>query len=350
MSDPSSPQVNGFRPKNGAILASGVILGLSGLMLCVTGCLTLVQAFAWQHLAKADPKAMGELAGLQELMWSASLINLAVYGGIGILFLFVAYGCFAFRRWARPFALTLAWGWLYLGGVMTISLAVTMGALREAMVGSMDRAVETAGGETATSAIDGIFTVVMMVYFAFMLVFLILLPAAVLWLQWSKEVRLTLESRDPVLRWTDRHAAPLIGLTIGATVFAVVSLPGLLMMRAPWMRPFLPEGPLKYLWFLVPVVWASVAWGSYRRHIAAWILALLALAGSVVFGAASMNGIDWAAVYQGMGIPEKELAAMSGMMENLYTPAKLGLIMAASMLPMLAFLIWVLRYFRAASS
>lgn len=347
MNAPLSPASGEFKPRGGAILTTGILFALTGLMLCGTGLLTLVQAFAIGQLTQSDPKAMAELAGMQDMMWSASLINLVFYGGCGLLFLVVAYGCFASRRWSRPFVLTLGWGWLYTGVVMLLALAVTLPGLKGMMSQSMDKALEKSGGGAAAApAMDGIFAVIMVIYFVTIALFLIALPALILWLQWHRDVRLTLESRDPVARWTDRQAAPLIGMTITAGLLAIMTVPGLFMMRVPWMAPFLPPGILKILWCLLPVVWAAVAWGSYRRHLSAWFLTILFLVIGTATGLSSMKGIDWAELYRSMGMPESEIETLATMMSGMFSPVKMGVLMSASMLPLLGFLIWVFKYFR----
>lgn len=335
-----------FRPKNGAILATGILLGLTGLMMVGAGFLTLIQTFAMQKIAKADPKAMSELAGMQDMMWTASLINLVVYGCLGLLFLAVAYGCITYRRWARPFALTLGWGWVFMGITMLISLSVMMGGIKDMMGRTMEKAAETSPNGAAMPAMDGIFTVIMVIYFVMIFLFLIALPAVILWLQWGDDVRRTYESRDSKVRWTDRQPAPLIGMTIAATLFAACSLPYLFMMQSPLMKAFLPDGPIQYAWLFIPFVWAYVAWGSYRRQIAAWILAVLALGAGVWFGLSAMSGTDWAVFFKEMGIPEKDLEDLTKMTDELYTPSRMGVLMFGSMLPMFGFLVWVLRYFR----
>jgi hypothetical protein len=350
MNELSSAPKAEFRPKNGAILATGILLGLTGLMMVGAGFLTLFQTFAMQQIAKADPKAMSELAGMQDMMWTASLINLVLYGGLGLLFLAVAYGCITYRRWARPFALTLGWGWVFMGITMLISLSVMMGGIKDMMGRTMEKAAKSSPSAAAMPEMDGIFTVIMVIYFVMIFLFLIALPAVILWLQWGDDVRRTYESRDRKVRWTDRQPAPLIGMTIAATLFAACSLPYLFLMQSPLMKAFLPDGPLKYAWLLIPFVWAYVAWGSYRRQIAAWILAVLALGAGVWFGFSTMSGIDWEMFFKQMGIPEKDLGDLVTMSKEIYTPSRMVVLMIGAMLPTSGFLIWVLRYFRRAES
>lgn len=339
-----------FRPKNGAILATGILLGLTGLMMLGAGFLTLFQTFAMQQIAKADPKAMSELAGMQDMMWTASLINLLFYGGLGLLFLAVAYGCITYRRWARPFALTLGWGWVFMGITMLVSLSVMMGGIKEMMGRAMEKAAKSSPSEAAMPQMDGIFTVIMVIYFVMIFLFLIALPTVILWLQWGDDVRRTYESRDRKVRWTDRQPAPLIGMTIAAALFAACSVPSFFLMQSPLMKAFLPGGPLKYAWPLIPFVWAYVAWGSYRRQIAAWIVAVLALVAGVWFGFSAMSGTDWEMFFKQMGIPERDLGDLVTLSKEIYTPSRMGVLMIGAMLPTFGFLIWVLRYFRCARS
>lgn len=350
MNEFSPDPVAEIRPKSGAILATGILLGLAGVMMVGTGFLTLIQAFAMQQLAKADPRAMSELAGMQDMMRTASLINLVVYGGLGLLFLSVAYGCITFRRWARPFALTLGWGWIFMGVTMLVSLSVMMGGIKDMMGRTMEQAAKASPGGASMPSTDGIFTVFMVIYFLMILIFLIALPAVILWLQWGNDVRLTYESRDGKMRWTDRRPAPLIGMTIAAAIFAACSIPSLFLLQSPLMKIFLPDSPLKYLWILVPFAWGYVAWGTYHRQIAAWVLALAALGAGTWFGLSTLTATNWGELYKQMGIPDQSLADVTEMMTEIYKPSRMGVVMAGSMLPPLAFLIWVLRYFRSADS
>ncbi len=339
-----------FRPRNGAILATGILLGLNGLMLVGMGFLTVIQTFAMQQLAKAEPRPMSELAGMQGMMRTAAVINLVFYGGLGLVFLSVAYGCIACRRWARPLALTLGWGWIFVGISMLISLSVMMRGIKGMMSRTMERATQTAEGAPAMPAMDGIFTVIMVIYFVMILIFLVALPAVILWLQWGGDVRRTYESRDPKMRWTDRQPAPLNGMTIAAALFAACSVPYVFMMRSPLMKAFLPDGPLQYLWLLIPFVWAYVAWGSYRRQIAAWILAVIALVAGCWFGFSAMSGIDWELFFKQMGLPEKDLGDLVTVSKEMSTPSRMGVLMIGTMLPLFGFLFWVLQYFRRAES
>lgn len=347
---PSSTSASAFRPRNGAILTTGILFGIIGLMLGGSGAMTMVQTLMMSQLAKTDPKAMSEFGGMQDMMWTASIVNLVIYGGLGLLFIAVAYGCFAGRRWSRPFALTLAWGWIYMGVTMFLSLAVMMGGMRDMMSGIMESAAKTSPQAPPMPAMDGFFTIIMVIYFVMIVLFMIVLPAVIVWLQWGAEVRLTLESRDPVPRWTDRQPAPLLGMAIAAALFGLCSLPYLFMMGSSFLKPFLPEGPLKHFWIVVPFVWAYIAWGSYRRQLAAWILALGLLAAGTWIGVHTIQRIDWADAFSQMGIPGMEPGDLAKWMESLFQPTRMLVMMVGSILPLLGYLIWVLRYFRRVGS
>lgn len=118
------------------------------------------------------------------------------------------------------------------------------------------------------------------------------------------------------------------------------------MLNQPWMSQFLPGGALRYLYLLVPFVWFYIAWGSYKGQIAAWITALILLIGSATMGILTMQHVDWAVMYQQMGMPDAEVKKMAALVTEMLAPKKMGVLMSASMLPMLAYLLWVLRFFR----
>ena len=229
---------------------------------------------------------------------------------------------------------------------MFLSLAVMMGGMQDMMSGIMESAAKASPQAPPMPAMDGVFTVIMVIYFVMILLFMIALPALIVWLQWSAEVRLTLESRDPVPRWTDRQPAPLIGMAIAAALFGFCSLPYLFMMDSAFLKPFLPEGPLKHFWIVVPFVWAYIAWGSYRRQIAAWVLAIALLVAGTWVGLGAIQRIDWADAFSQMGIPGMEPEDLAKWMESLFQPTRMLVMMAGSILPLLGYLIWVLRYFR----
>ncbi len=347
MSESPAVPLTDFKPRNGAIIATGILFGLFGLMLCGVGLLSTLQYFLMGQLGGMDNKAQAEMESMQGMMGMTSIVNLVVYGGSGILMIVVAFGCFLFRRWARPFALTIGWGWLYMGVVMVISILMMMGPMKEFMAESMaaELASAPAGAPTAAS-MEGFFTIFMVIYLVFLLVFAVLVPVLLLWLNWGSDVRRTLESRDLHPRWTDRQAAPVIGLTISSITLAIFSLPSLLLMNQPWMSQFLPGGIFRNLFFLVPLVWGYVAWGSYRGQLAAWMAALVLLVGGAAMGIFGMQHVNWTEVYQQMGMPEKEVARIAPLVEEMLSRKRMAILMGVSMIPLLGYLIWVLRYFR----
>ena len=91
-----------FRPRNGAILTSGILLALNGLGALASGAMSILQVFLMKRISSLDPKAAKELGSFSDSMWTISLANMVLYGGIGVVFIYAAIGCFRYRRWARP--------------------------------------------------------------------------------------------------------------------------------------------------------------------------------------------------------------------------------------------------------
>ena len=342
---PAGP-LSEFKPRKGPLITSGVLFGLFGLMLCGFGALSILQYFLMDQLGGLDPKAAAQMESMKGIMGMAFVVNLIVYGGTGILMIVLAFGLFTMKRWSRPFALTVSWGWLYMGVVMMVTLILMMGAMKGFMGDAMKTGLASAPEGSAAPPVDSILTIIMCFYIGFIFLFLILVPALLLWLNWGSDVRRTLELHDSKPRWTDRQPVPVIGLTITAAAFALFSLPGMMMMNQPWMSQFLPGGGFKYLYFLLPFVWFYISWGSYRGQIAAWITALVLLIGSAAMGIHTMQNVDWAVMYQQMGMPDAEVKKIAPMVTEMFALKKIGILMGASMLPLLAYLLWVLRFFR----
>jgi len=310
------------------------------------GLLIILQYFLMEKLGALNPGAAAQMESMKEMMGTSALVSLIVYGGSGVLMIVVAFGCFLYKRWARPFALTLGWSWLYMGVIMMGSLAMMMGPMKNFMNDAMAVEMAKTPDVTAPASMDTFVSIFMIFYLAFIFVFLILVPGILIKLNWHQDVRHTLESRDPQTRWTDRRPTPVIGLVICAITFAVFSLPSILMMNQPWMAHFFQNSDFSYAFYLMPFAWAYVAWGSYRGQFAAWIVALLVLIGGMVFGIMNMRGLDWAVMYKDMGMPEAETERLASMMGQMLAPKKMGVLMGISMLPILGYLLWVVRFFR----
>jgi hypothetical protein len=349
MTESSLAPHGSFHPRNGAILTSGILLTLNGLGALGSGAMSVLQMFLMKRIGGLDPKAAAELGEMGESMWTISLANLLIYGSIGAVFLYAAYGCFTYRRWSRPLNLTLGWGWLYFGVIMMMSLVVTMGEIREFMNEAVAKAMVATSGPTTTPApvpIGGIFGIIMAVYLVIIVLFVIVPPALILWLNWKQDVRHTLAWKDPLPRWTDRLPVTLCGLVISSIFFTLMSLPGVFLMNEAWMAPVLGDGPVKYAWWLVPVAWAYVAWGTLRRQIAAWFTAMISLLAGAAMGFLSMRGTNWAELYKQMGIPESDVGEMARMMEAMFNPQKMMILMIIGFVPLFGYLVWIFKDFR----
>jgi len=226
-------------------------------------------------LGGLDSGTAAQMESMKVMMGTASLINLVVYGGAGVLMIVVATGCLLFKRWARPFTLTLGWGWLYMGVVMMASLALIIGPMKEIMDDAIKTQLASAPEGTLPASMDTFISLFIVLYLGFIFVFLVLVPGILIWLNWNQDVRHTFESRDLKTRWTDRRPVPIIGLVICSITFAVFSLPGLLMMNQPWM------------------------------------------------------------------------SHLSKMMTLMFSPKRMGVLMGVSMLPVIGYLLWVVRFFRS---
>src|SRR5262249_51974677 len=151
--------------------------------------------------------------------------------------------------------------------------------------------------------------------------------------------------RDPVERWTDRCPLPLLGLSvvfaIGAAYYLLLSFTTPLF---PFFGRYLTGLPGAAVMLVMRGVDGYLAFSLFRKQMAGWWLAVVALSLRLVSAAITYRHADLMQAYAKMGWTDERIQMMSS------NPVFRGNAMLwwglGSSLMVLGYLFWVKRYFR----
>src|SRR5687767_4274683 len=190
------PRTLPFKDRRTSLKVVGVLLILFGSLFACFGILTPVGMFVASMAAKQMPATQRAQMGIA---LEPDMQTIALAGGtylvIAAALIWIGIGSVRVRRWARPVLVVVGWTWL-LTGVMSLAHWAILGAsMREMMSASLQPGMPAPprGVVVAVSAAMG----------ALMFVFLVVLPALLVWLYQRRGVRETVEYFDSRYSWTD---------------------------------------------------------------------------------------------------------------------------------------------------
>lgn len=369
-------------------------------------CLTPIGSVLQLMIPVSAPAANPESEALQKMVWTSAIINIVVYGIFIAVLLSIAYASIFLRRWSRPLNLIVSWLLLYFGIIAMISISLMRPLIEEAMRVETPRsstssvmiasspplptppapptATAPSGTQTTTgppspssapvspttppassslptptsptvtpppampSGMDNFFNIFMAVMFTMTFVFGVLLPILLVWLNWSEDVKVTLEFCDPKERWTDRCPIPVLGISFVAGIGAMTSLVSFLIPWAPFFGQILTGSAARLFFAVVILLLIFIAITSYRQKLVGWIAAAVLVVGSTVSGWLTFPHLNMTDLYAQMGMPQNftEEVGVGGAYDAFFAPdSPLRYGMLFSFLPFAIYLGWVLRFF-----
>ncbi len=259
------------------------------------------------------------------------LPGVVMYLIIATIMIILGAGSIMNLRWAR--ALTLVLGWI--GLAMGIFSLIGMVMLLPVMMRSL----------TGNSGADPMFTLIPMIFMGGCAsIIYIGIPAAMILLASGRAVRMTVEYRDPVPRWTDAAPLPVLGLAILLGLSALSMLAVLVNPVIPLFGMIVTGLPAVAIGLVMGSVAAALAWGIYRQKLAAWWATLALSIVGIATGIATLLQLDLRRLYKEMGLWSPELERM-GIADIYKSPAFLALA-GLSWLAYLGYLLWLKRHFR----
>lgn len=256
------------------------------------------------------------------------------YGVASVVLITLGIGSCKARRWARALTLVVAWSWLAIGVVSIVMMAFLLPGVL---------AVPQPGGPPMPPEVR---IIAMVVSVAFMSVVFIVVPGVLVFFYRSPHVKATCEARDPLPRWTDATPLPVLGLSLWLAFGALTLLSLPLSTRGvlPTFGVLLSGAVGSLVCVAFAALWGYCAWGAYRLRPAAWWIVLITICLLTASAIITFTRVDLMEMYRLMGYPEKQLEMMA------QYPFMQGKSMVyfsvAGAIPMVAFLVFVKRYFR----
>ncbi|MBN1384140.1 MAG: hypothetical protein JW983_04570 [Elusimicrobia bacterium] len=261
---------------------------------------------------------------------TTTIPGITFYVLFAVGFIWLGIGSIKARRWARALVLVISWIWIICG----ISGMLFMIFIMPDMYSRMP--------EKAAH---------FMKYFMiiFLSILYIIIPGANILFYGRKDVKLTCESRDPAIRWTDKCPLPVLAMSI---IFAGWTPSMLLMGFYGWAIPFfgfiLSGIPGLIIILIVMLLAGYVAWGSYKLDIKAWWGAVLL---TIIWSVSAIitflqKGIY--ELYEKMNFPEQQLAVMK--QYDIMQGSTMSWYIGLNAIVFLVFLIYIKKYFKSSSA
>ena len=244
-----------------------------------------------------------EGSGFGSFMFGNIATQIIGYYVIALVCIPLGYGHLKVRRWIRPVSLALLRCWLVLGVPLAVIFLLVLVTAKELNLAA-------------------ILAVLVLLALSYLVV-----PGLLIRFYNSRDVRHTLESREPAASWIERFPIPVLALCILYLFYAVVwHVPILFSGLYPLFGTLLFEIPGIVAADISILLFVWLAWGTIRQRPWAWwaaliYSALLTISLVLTFATSSLSEI-----LAGMRFPPTEMEALQNVpLQGIHLAAFLGL-------------------------
>jgi hypothetical protein len=257
---------------------------------------------------------------------------LGVYGAASVGFFVLGFGSLRARRWARVLTLVFSWYGLALGILLTVLTIYVLGAV-------LRTTPQRAGSPSI--ALTAVALTLMIV---FMVIFIVGVPFAFVLFYSREDVKQTCELRDPVQRWTDGIALPVLGASLVYVVGAGYSLlSSFALPLFPFFGRYLTGPAASVALLLFSGLDAYIAVGMLRLRGTSWWVALISTPTRLVSAVITSALGNRSEAYSSLGWSVSRIQRLdANPIVRSHIVVWLG---AALMAASFGYLLWIKRYF-----
>ena len=250
-------------------------------------------------LSLAVATALNRTHGSVPPMSAGSMLpGLVVYVLLGTWFIWMGIGSILARRWARALVLVTAWIWL-ISGIVGLGFVVMF---LPDLYGQMNK-----NGQIPQQ----ILAMVKYVMIGVMTVFYVIIPGVLVLFYGSRHTKATCERRDSHLRWTDHCPLPVLAVSLmaggGAACLPVMGFYG---WSVPFFGVILGGAKGAGVVLVSVLLYAYVAWGTYRLRLGAWWCAVLLVTAWGISNCLTFSRVSLLEFYEKMHFPPQPLEVM----------------------------------------
>ena len=327
-----------FKDRRTSLKVVGVLLIVFGSLCGCFGVLAPVGMYVGSMFAAGAPVGAATRPAFSPRPdYHTMILAAATYLILAAVMIWLGVGSLRVRRWARPVILVICWTWLVTGVMSFAHWAIFGAGVREMMTATWQPGMPQpprAVVYTVTAAMGVV-----------MLVFLVVMPALLVWLYQRKGVRETVEYFDPRFAWTDRCPMPVLAVClwlalagIGAIVYSVYGV-------FPLFGRYVTGAPAVIVLLALAALYLWLAWGVYRLRPWAWwgtAFAWTLWTGSMVW---TFTSLGYHEFYRQAGYSAQEIDMMmrySGQYED-----SMVWMLALWSVALVGYLLYVRKYFVA---
>jgi hypothetical protein len=278
---------------------------------------------------------LGQSVGAPAQEPRAVFSGVITYAVLAAVFICLGVGSIRARRWARALLLIISWSWMLVGLIVTAFMVFAMPKIVEGTraLGPPDQPAPPAA----------MFPIII----GFMVVLMVILPGVWALFYGSRHVKATCEAEDPVERWTDRSPLPVIAISL----WLIYCVPFMLFMAVaykgvfPFFGNFLVGPGASAIYVLMGALWGYAAWALYKLRPSGWWICTVSLALFSVSAFLTYSQHDLIELYRLMDYPAAQIAQMEKF--NFLSGHGMAWLTVGTFVPMLGYLLFVRRYFRA---
>jgi len=263
----------------------GVLLMLGGLFMALLGPLEMYCFYFFEEGGRFAYPGFG----FGSFMFGNMAAQIMGYYILAAVLIPLGYGHLRLRRWVRPLSLAALWGWLAIGAPLApVVLFVLLGAKELGPAGAIAAAV-----------------VLALSYLA--------LPWIMIRFYRGRNVRITLEARDPGGSWVESIPTPVLTLSGLYLFFALMlHLPILFNGLFPLFGRFATGLPGIAALDLSILVLGWLAWGTIRQRRWAWWGGLIYWMGMAVSWGVTLASYSWIELLAVLEFPAREREFLDG--------------------------------------
>ena len=268
-----------YKDKKASLIVFGIFELLGGLFCGLMATVTLIPA----------------MFSLSEISFRQVIAGLMVYVFFAVWLIWMGIGTIRARRWARVLMLAGSWFMLVCGMMAMVMMFYIMPKTLTA---------PSLPDETVTAVLVGIYIVLAIIYLLF--------PAIGVLFYGNRNVRATIDHRDPKPSWTEQCPLPVLILALMLTL-ATTSILMLCFMNfaTPFFGTIISGWPGAVVLLCSLGILISLAVGVYKLRLGAWWGALAMLLLGTLSQVITYSRIDIMDYYVAMGYSDRMLLQLN---------------------------------------